>query len=150
MSHTYTRLLYHCIFSTKGRLPLIENDMSERLFAYMGGILREHDARLLAGGGTTDHVHLLVELPSSLPVADAMRFVKANSSKWVRATLPSSKHFGWQTGYGAFSASPSSVDDIVRYINNQEEHHRSKTFKEEFVEFLRRHEIEFESQYLWE
>ena len=136
MSHTYTRLLFHCIFSTKGRLQLIDNEIRERLFAYMGGILREHDARLLAGGGTADHVHLLVELPSSLPVADAMRLVKANSSKWVREAWPSGKQFGWQTGYGAFSASSSSVDDIVRYINNQEEHHQSKTFKEEFVDEL--------------
>jgi len=150
LSHTYTRLSFHCIFSTKERRAFITDDIRERLYAYIAGILREHGARVVVAGGTEDHVHLLAELPPTLPVADAMRLVKANSSKWVRESYPTHSSFGWQTGYAAFSVSTSAVDDVVHYIQQQAKHHRTRTFAEEFVEFLRRHKIEYDKRYVWD
>jgi putative transposase len=147
LSHTYTKLLFHCIFSTKGRRAFINKDISERLYAYIGGILREHGARLAEAGGTEDHVHLLIEPPATLPVADVMRLVKANSSKWMRESYPTHASFGWQTGYAAFTVSVSAVDDVISYIQQQAEHHRTRTFTEEFVEFLRRNKIEYDERY---
>ena len=129
---------------------MIDEEIRERLYAYIGGILRERDARLAAAGGTSDHVHLLVELPAALSVADAMRLVKANSSKWVRETFSTRQAFGWQTGYAAFSVSASAVEDVMCYIEQQPEHHRDKTFQEEFIDFLQRHRIEFIERHIWD
>lgn len=150
MSHTYTRLLIHCVFSTKDRRAAINESVRDRLYAYIDGIVRERDARLHAIGGTEDHVHLLVELPAVLAVADALRLVKANSSKWLRATVPTHSSFGWQTGYGAFSVSASMREDVVRYIKGQDEHHRERGFKEEFLALLARCGVEYDERYLWD
>jgi REP element-mobilizing transposase RayT len=148
MAHTFTKLAYHCIFSTKGRARLITPDIRERLYAYIGGILREHGSTSLRAGGTEDHVHLLIELAATLPVADAMRIIKANSSKWIRETFPTHGVFAWQTGYAAFTVSASAIDDVKRYIDRQLEHHRERTFEEEFIEFLRRHDLEYDERYV--
>ncbi len=150
MAHSNTKLLYHCIFSTKGRRAFIKDAIQQRLYPYIASILRAKDSDLLAVGGTADHVHLLVELPATLPVADAMRLVKTNSSKWLRETFPTHRAFGWQTGYGAFTVSASAKDDVIRYIGNQEQHHRSRTFESEFVEFLNRHGLEYDDRYIWD
>lgn len=149
LSHTYAKLHYHCVFSTKDRRALIKESIRERLYAYVGGILREHKSQLIAVGGTENHIHLLVDLPATLPVSDAMRLVKANSSKWIRETFATHQSFAWQTGYAAFSVSSSAVPDVTRYIQRQAEHHRTATFEEEFVEFLRRHQVEYDERYLW-
>lgn len=148
MSSTYTKLLYHCIFSTKNRRAIITKEIRERLYPYIGGILSEHRARLVAGGGTEDHVHLLLELPATLAVADAMRVVKANSSKWVRETFPTAVPFAWQTGYAAFTVSESSADTVVRYIERQVEHHQGRGCSEELIGLLRRHRIDYEERYV--
>ncbi|MCP4640161.1 MAG: IS200/IS605 family transposase [bacterium] len=150
MSHTYSNLLYHCVFSTKNRLNVLAPDVRERLWPYMGGIVRDHNWRALCIGGTGDHVHTLLLLPAKVPIADAMKVIKAASSKWLSETLPGMERFAWQEGYGAFSVSISHRDDTIAYIKRQEEHHRHKTFKEEFVEFLRRHEIEWDERYIWD
>jgi REP element-mobilizing transposase RayT len=150
MSHTYTKLLVHCVFSTKERRAAINDAVRERLYAYIDGIIRERNSGLVAVGGTEDHVHLLIDLPAVLAVADAMRFVKANSSKWVRTTFPTHSSFGWQTGYGAFSVSASVRDDVVGYIKRQDEHHRTRGFKEEFVALLARYGVEHDERYLWD
>ena len=149
MPHSYTNLLYHIVFSTKERAPSINNEIRPRLLAYLGGIARELNATLLAAGGTEDHVHLLLSLSSSLSVADALRVLKTNSSRWVHQKWPSQRRFAWQSGYGAFSVSQSVIDDVRRYIANQEEHHRRMTFQEEFIALLKRHGIEFDKRYLW-
>jgi len=116
----------------------------------MVGILRELDGKTSIVNGTPDHVHLLVQLPPALALSDAMRILKTNSSKWVHDRWPVRSKFGWQTGYGAFSVSKSNADAVSRYIADQEEHHRKKTFQAEFLEYLKKHEIEYDERYIWE
>jgi REP element-mobilizing transposase RayT len=148
MAHTHSKLIYHCIFSTKGRRRLLGESVLPRLYDYLGGILRNHDAHLLSAGGTEDHVHLLVELNASTPIAETMRVVKGVSSKWIHETFPELRDFGWQTGYGAFSVSVFGVEEVTRYILNQKEHHRDRTFEEEYVAFLRRHGVAYDERFV--
>ena len=150
MPQTFTCLHYHLIFSTKHRLPLITADLQPRLFEYVGGILRNHDSCLLAAGGVADHVHLLARLSKTASVADSLRVIKANSSKWVHEEFPNLKDFAWQTGYGAFAVSYSTLAAVKRYLARQEEHHRKLTFQDEFREFLRKHELEWDERYVWD
>ena len=148
MPHTFTNLLAHIIFSTKERAPLIDAELRPKLHAYLGGIVRELNGTPLIINGTNDHVHLLVSMPPTISASDAMRVLKTNSSKWVHATRR--KPFGWQTGYGAFSVSKSNVEAVGRYIADQEEHHRKISFKEEFISFLKKHEIEYDERFIWQ
>lgn len=106
--------------------------------------------RALEIGGVEDHVHLLLSLPATMPIAKAMQLIKGGSSKWVHETFPEQRLFAWQVKYGAFSVSASQLDTVVRYIQGQEEHHRKQTFKEEFVTLLVKHGIEYDERYLWE
>ena len=149
MPQSFTSLHFHLIFSTKNRMPLIGADLQSRLFEYIGGMLRSRDSRLIAAGGMPDHVHLLVSLSKEMAVADAVRFVKSNSSKWIHETFPNMSTFAWQTGYAAFAVSFSNIDGVKEYIDNQPEHHRQKTFQEEFIAFLKRHGIEYDERYLF-
>jgi REP element-mobilizing transposase RayT len=150
MPHSYSKLLYHTIFSTKERAALLTETIWQRLGSYIGSILSAKRGETLATGGTPDHVHLLVALPASLSVADAMRLVKTNSSKWIRETFATHGTFGWQTGYAAFSVSASAADDVRAYLADQERHHRTRTFEEEYVAFLSRHGLEYDARYLWD
>ncbi len=149
MPHTYSRILLHVVFSTKNRRPSLNGEITARLFPYMGGITRESNAKMLAVNGTTDHVHLLVSLPTGLSIADLMRTVKTRSSKWIHETMPGARSFAWHPGYGAFSVSESNVEQVKQYIADQEEHHRKVSFMEEFVMLLRKHSIEFDEEMLW-
>lgn len=149
MSHTFVNALFHCVFSTKGRRCLIDRDLQERLWPFMGGIAREHGMKTLAIGGVEDHVHFLLSLPTSISLAKAIQLIKGGSSKWVHDSFPEHRDFSWQEGYGAFSIGISQRDDTVSYIRSQAEHHRKKTFQEEFVAFLKRHGIEYDERYLW-
>ena len=144
MKHTRTKLLYHCIFSTENRRAFITEDIRDRLHGYMGGILRERGATLVVAGSIDDHIHLLVELPPAMSVAEAMRLVKANSSKWLRETFHGRATFAWQTGYAAFSVSASACAEVVRYIENQRGHHGQRGFDDEMAAFLRRHGVQDE------
>lgn len=148
MAHTYADLLTHVIFSTKDREPVIVPALRDDLLAYIGGIVRELRGALRAAGARPDHVHLLWSLPPILSTADALRVVKTNSSRWVHRVrrMPA---FDWQTGYGAFSVSHSQASAVIRYIRHQERHHRTLTFQEEFVTFLRRHNVDYDERYLW-
>jgi putative transposase len=150
MPQSFACLHYHLIFSTKHRLPLLTADLSERIFEYIGGILQPYEGVLVAAGGTADHVHLLVSLSRSMAVAEAVRLIKSNSSGWVHDTFPKQQAFAWQTGYGAFAVSYSHVDIVRQYLARQEEHHRVKTFQEEFVEFLQRHDLPYDERYIWD
>lgn len=150
MSHTYTNLLTHVTFSTKNRAAHIDDDLKPRLLPYMGGILRELGAKAVAINAQPDHVHLLVALPPTLAVADAMRVLKTNSSRWVHEQWPSRRVFGWQTGYGAFSVSRSNVEVVTSYIASQDEHHRTLTFQDEFLTLLKKHGIAYDERYIWE
>ena len=150
MAHTYTNLLTHVIFSTKERKPLIDTELKPRLCSYMGGIIRELHGMALGINGTVDHLHLLVALPPDLAVADALRVLKTNTSRWVHEEWPHRRTFSWQAGYGAFSVSQSNIGAVMRYIAGQEEHHQKVSFKEEYLEFLKRHGIEYDERYIWD
>lgn len=147
MSHTYTNLLTHFVFSTKDRLELMTDEMKPELYPYLGGLTKELKGKPLAINGMSEHIHMLISLPPTVSISDAMQFIKANSSKWVSERF--GKPFAWQIGYGAFSVSRSNVDAVVKYIQNQEEHHQKYDFKEEFLKLLRSHEVDFDEKYLW-
>ena len=148
MSHTYTNLLTHVIFSTKDRAPLITAPVHDDLLAYVGGIVREIGGTLRAANARPDHVHLLCSLPPTLATSDALRLVKTNSSRWVHRErrLPG---FDWQGGYGAFSVSHSMAPSVTRYIADQEKHHRRVTFEEELIAFLKRNGVSYDERYIW-
>ena len=149
-SVSYVSSYFHCVFSTKDRRPLITAALRERLWPYLGGIARENKMKALAIGGVADHVHLLLSLPATMPIAKAMQLIKGGSSKWVHETFPDQRLFAWQTKYGAFSTSVSQLDGIINYIETQEEHHRKMSFQEEFLALLKKHRIEYDDRYLWE
>jgi len=149
MGDTLTCLHYHLIFSTKSRLPQITDELRERLYGYIGGLVQAEHGCLLAAGGTEDHVHLLVSFPAQPAVADFVRLIKTNSSKWIHETFANQGEFAWQSGYGAFSVSRSNDGDVRRYIAVQREHHRRVGFQEEFLEFLHRHEVKYDERYIW-
>jgi REP element-mobilizing transposase RayT len=146
---SFTRLTYHIVFATKFRKRTITETVKERLYEYIGGILRGKKGHLIEIGGVEDHVHLLAGLSPACAVSDVIRDVKANSSKWLRDEQ-NLRDFEWQKGYGAFTVSYDRVDVIRKYIRNQKEHHRTKTFQEEYVDFLERHDVEFRLDYLFE
>jgi REP element-mobilizing transposase RayT len=140
MSHSYTGNYLHVVFSTKDRRATIPVELLEKMWAYLYGICRNLKVDLLAVGGTANHVHILISLPPTIRLADAIKELKANSSRWVGEHGIS---FQWQKGYGAFSVSPSNLDVVQKYIRNQEEHHRERTFEEEFLALLRKSGITF-------
>jgi REP element-mobilizing transposase RayT len=147
---SFTCLHYHFVFSTKQRLLLIAPEIQPRLYDYLGGILRAHKGSLLAAGGMPDHVHLLARLDKEMSVSEAMRLLKANSSKWIHETFPELKAFAWQSGYAAFTVSLSGLPAVKGYLAGQAEHHRRLTFQDELRELLRRHQIEFDERYMWD
>lgn len=150
MPQSYVCLPTHVVFSTKNRAPLIQPEWEDRLYSYIGGILREEKCVLLAAGGMPDHVHFLISWSKERSVADVLRVIKTNSSKWIRDTIPNQEEFAWQSGYGAFAVSQSNVDQVKRYIANQKEHHQKMSFKEEFIAMLRKHGIPYEDRYVWD
>ena len=150
MAHTFIHLLTHIIFSTKDRRPFLDADLKSRLFPYLGGIIRAHDGKAIIINGPNDHVHILASLAAKHSLSDLMRELKADSTGWIHKNFPNQKSFAWQTGYGAFSVSHSGLADVEKYIVSQEEHHRKMSFQEEFVAFLKRHEIEYDERFLWE
>jgi putative transposase len=149
VAHTFTDLLTHAVFSTSGRAPFLSEAIRFDVHAYIGGILRELRAVPIAIGGTADHVHLLARMPAELAVADCLRVVKTNSSRWLKEKWPEKRRFAWQRGYGAFSVSESRKGDVTRYIQNQERHHRRISFQEEFLALLKNHGVDFDEEYLW-
>ncbi len=150
MSSTYTNLIYHIVYSTKCRRPIIERHDREELYRYIGGIIRANQGILLEIGGMPDHVHILAKLTPKLAVTDVLRLVKTNSSKWLNERPSRKGRFGWQTGYAAFSVSQSQLPVVTRYIRNQEKHHQKQTFLEEYLALLTKHQIEFEDRFVFE
>jgi putative transposase len=143
MAHTYTCNFIHCVFSTKERRPLIPADRAAELYAYLGGIARGEGFSLISAGGTANHVHLLLVLPASNSLAHALQKLKGSSSRWM------GPGFCWQEGYGAFSVSPSQVEIVRGYIQNQEEHHRKRDFEQEFIALLRNCGIDYDERYVF-
>ena len=149
MANTYTCLHYHIIFSTKNRERWITSDIEPRIWAYLGGIARENRLVPLMIGGIEDHVHLVLNVPPSVALSKALQLLKGGSSKWIHETFPALRGFGWQDGYGAFTVSKSNLTEVIKYVEDQREHHRYKTFQEEFRAFLDRHGVEYDERYLW-
>jgi REP element-mobilizing transposase RayT len=147
MPSSYTCLHYHIVFSTRQRLPQIAPDIRDRLYPYLGGIIRNRGGALLRAGGVADHVHLSCSLSPGVRIADCVRDIKSNSSGWVHEALGLGA-FAWQTGYAAFTVSHSGLGRLHRYIDGQEAHHRKRGFREELMDILQRHEVEFEERYL--
>ena len=149
MSHSYIVNLMHCTFSTKERFPFIDAELESRLWPYIGGIARVNKMKALAIGGTNNHVHALLSLPATMSFAKAVQLIKGGSSKWVHDTLAKYRKFEWQEGYGAFSVSASQASRTIAYINNQKEHHRKRTFEEEFLTLLDKHGVEHDRRYVF-
>jgi len=149
MPHTYTSQLLHCVFSTKERRPLISPELQSSLWPYIGGIARKNRMKALSIGGTEDHIHMLLSLPSTMSIAKAIQLIKGGSSKWIHDTYPKHYAFAWQEGYGAFSIGISDLKRTITYIETQQEHHRRRDFKQEFLSFLKKHEIEYDEQHIW-
>ena len=149
MANTTVSLYSHVVFSTKDRMPVLSPEWRGRLWAYLGGIARENDMKALEIGGVADHVHLLISMPAILATAKAVQLLKGNSSKWINETLNLPCRFQWQEGYGAFSVGVSQITATRNYIKNQNEHHRIKSFQEEYRAFLKKHGIECDERFLW-
>ena len=150
MPHSYVVSLYHCVWSTKDRHPwLDESEVRERVWAGIGGVARENGMTALLVGGWRDHVHALLALKATTSVSEAMRTVKAKSSQFVKKSFPHLRGFAWQEGYGAFSIMTSAIETTKQYILSQEDHHRRKTFEEEFVAFLESNHVPYDVKFLW-
>jgi REP element-mobilizing transposase RayT len=148
MAHSYIASYAHFVFSTSNRDPVLPADAS-KLFEYIGGILRAERCALLAAGGMPDHLHLLIRLNAQSSFAHLMSVVKARSSSWLKESNSGLDRFAWQAGYGAFSVSKSAVDEVTRYISRQADHHRTMSFKDEFIALLERHGVEYDAERVW-
>ena len=148
MSHTSGNILLHLIFSTQGRRRLIRPEFRDDLFAYLGGIVREMHGTALIVNGEPDHVHMLIRVRPGHSAAEIARVVKTNSSRWMREKH--TRNFAWQTGYGVFSVSESSVLDVTEYIAKQQEHHQKLSFQEEYIAFLKENHVEYDPKYIWD
>lgn len=150
MANTYSQIYIQTVFAVDGRLSLIRPEFKEELYKYVTGIVRNNGQKLIAINGMSDHVHILIGLKPAMALADLVRDVKADSAgfinrkKWVRG------RFNWQEGYGAFSYGHSQLDRIIRYIQNQEQHHRRRTFKDEYLTWLKKFEVPFDEKYIFQ
>lgn len=149
MRQSYVNLLYHIVFSTKDRAPLLTLAHQTRLYEYIGGIVRQQGGITLAINGMADHVHLFAKLRQDKALSDMIRDCKAHSSGWMHKVFPDLQDFTWQNGYGAFTVSASQAGRVKRYVEQQQLKHQRRTFKDEFVMLLRANEIEFDELYLW-
>jgi putative transposase len=147
MSHTYVSDLVHCVFSTKNRRNLIPPEIQPDLWAFLGGIARKNGFKALIVGGTENHVHVLLSLPANMPLAKAMQLIKGSSSRWMNGTH--TNDFEWQEGYGAFTVGISQQANTIAYIRSQPEHHRKRSFEDEFLAFLKKHNVEYDPRYVW-
>ena len=149
MGNSYVSFYMHYIFSTKQRLPLIVPEIQDRLWPYMVGIARQNNLKALAVGGMPDHIHLVLSLPATISISKAIQIIKGNSAKWINENFDTPSHFSWQKGYGAFSINISILQNTIRYIQKQPEHHRHKSFKEEYLGFLKKNEVVYDERYVW-
>lgn len=149
MAQTLVSLLVHIIFSTKLRVDFITPEIEPHLYAYMGGIAKQHQASLLSAGGTANHVHLLISASKNAALSDLLEELKKSSSRWIKTQGKAFVSFHWQDGYAAFSIGASQVETVRKYISRQKEHHRKKSFQEELIEFLNKYEVQYDEKYLW-
>ena len=151
MSQALTNLLVHLIFSTKDRRPFSgDAALQGDLHQYLGGVVNHHGGKSIVVGGVADHVHLLFVLPKTMPMSDLVRELKRSSSLWLKQREPTLKDFAWQGGYGAFSVGQGEVELVRSYILKQEEHHKHRSFQEEYRSFLQKYGIEWDEKYVWD
>ncbi|MBX9926974.1 MAG: IS200/IS605 family transposase [Hyphomicrobiaceae bacterium] len=150
MPGTYSQILLHVVFSTKGRQPLISAEIAERLYPYIGGIVRAERGILIAIGGVEDHLHMYLRWRPDGSISDLMRTVKSRSSKWLHTTYPHLACFAWQEGYSAFSVSKSQENAVKAYITRQREHHQKEDFTSELMRLLDTHAIEVDQRYVFD
>lgn len=149
MAQSLAKILVHIIFSTKNRVPFLRDDIRSELHRYMATVLKEFESPALVIGSTADHVHILCSLSRNHAAAKIVEKVKTSTSKWVKTKGDGYAKFQWQNGYGAFSVSESNAAAVRKYIFNQAEHHRTKTFQEEYRAFLKRHNVLYDERYVW-
>ncbi len=150
MPQSLANLLVHIIFSTKNRLPLIKQKVEKQLYSYMARVFKECDSPAIIIGGTENHVHILFSLSKRYRLSKVVEDVKKSSSKWIKTKGPEYKNFYWQNGYGAFSIGTSGKMATIKYIRNQKEHHRNRTFQAEFLKFLNKYQIKYDERYVWD
>ena len=140
----------HITFSTKNRFPFINKNIADELYKYMGGICKNLECNPIIVGGHLDHVHILCLLSQKIALMKLLEEVKSHSSGWIKTKSPELRNFYWQAGYGAFSVNPTEIDIVKKYIMEQEEHHRTKTFQEEYRAFLKKYQIDYDERYVWD
>ncbi len=150
MAGTYSQLYIQVVFAVKGRQNLLQKPWRDEVFKYMSGIIKGKNQKPIIVNGVADHVHLFIGLKPSISISELVRDVKNNSTNFINEQKWVKGKFSWQEGFGSFSYSHSHIDNVYKYIQNQEEHHRKKTFREEYLEFLRKFEVEYDEQYLFE
>ena len=150
MSQSLSKVYLHIIFSTKDRLPLITSQIESELYKYMSGILRNLDCLAIKIGGTSDHLHILNSLSRTITQSSMLGILKKDSSKWLKTKGVGFRNFHWQNGYGIFSISESKLNSTKKYIENQPEHHKLRSFKDEFMDFIKRYNMDYNDQYLWD
>ena len=150
MAQSLAKVYLHAIFSTKGRAPVLADAWRDELFSVLGGIANNVKCQSLIVGGMPDHIHILFQLARTITIADAIGRIKSNSSGWINQTRNLPFHFDWQEGYAAFSVSQSNVEAVRQYISCQPQHHAKKTYQDEVREWLRRYEIKWDEEYLWD
>ena len=150
MANTYSNLFHHIVFSTKGRVDFIDQEIEDRVWAYIGGIARKHGLTALQVGGIENHIHALTMSKPIHSPSQIAQWLKGESSKWIHEEFPHLREFGWQDGYGVFSVSKSNVPEVIEYIKNQRQHHKKQTFEDEYVSILRLHGIDYDERYLFD
>ena len=150
MGQSLVKNYIHLVFSTKYREPLIDEAIESELYAYLGGICNQLECQPIKIGGFTDHIHILCMLSKKTALMKLVEELKSHSSKWIKTKGENYRNFYWQGGYGAFSVNPAEMDVVVRYIENQKEHHRKKIFQEEYRGFLKKYKVEYDERYVWD
>jgi len=150
MPQSLSKVILHIVFSTKNREPWLDSAVRPRMHAYLATICRDVGADFMHVGGVADHVHIVTTLPRTISQAQLIEQMKKASSKWIKALDARYRGFFWQRGYGAFSVSPSQLDSVLEYVSKQQEHHRTRTFQEEYRELLRKHRVDFDERYVWD
>ncbi len=150
MPQSLSLVVVHVIFSTKERRPFIEPETRPKLQAYLATVARNAGCESYRVGGVADHVHLAIRLSRTITIADLVETLKTSSSKWMKTQAPGLAVFSWQRGYGCFSVGPSDLDALCAYIDSQEEHHKTRTFQDEFRMFLKKYGVEYEEAYVWD
>ena len=149
MGQTLVQNYIHIIFSTKNRMRYIKQHRQEAIFSYIGGLCNKKKCQVLRVGGYEDHIHILCLLAKNIAVIDLMRFIKSNSSKWIKKQYPELEFFSWQEGYGAFSINAQQTEAVIHYIENQKEHHKTTSFQDELLYFLKKYKMDYDERYIW-